>query len=208
MLLLPLALALAIAHTPSPPLFPNPSLPAPALCTPTPNRGPARRAPGPNQDPRPGGREARNTSMKPHDAETVLSGANQTCQLSSSPSGFEETQYFVYTSSKIRTMGDTSVVMPTCRNAHAYMSQHRHNKLEAREIRTPNLLIWSQTRCRCAIAPWITIWLASARTFSNTLHKFLNFTYLSAWFASRSGDDIWVQKTLVAMNRILMESTS
>ena len=24
---------------------------------------------------------------------------------------------------------------------------------EAREIRTPNLLIWSQTRCRCAIAP-------------------------------------------------------
>ena len=25
---------------------------------------------------------------------------------------------------------------------------------EAREIRTPNLLIWSQTRCRCAIAPW------------------------------------------------------
>ena len=35
---------------------------------------------------------------------------------------------------------------------------------EAREIRTPNLLIWSQTRCRCAIAPlgngqWA--WLAS-----------------------------------------------
>ena len=24
---------------------------------------------------------------------------------------------------------------------------------EAREIRTPNLLIWSQTRCRCATAP-------------------------------------------------------
>ena len=24
---------------------------------------------------------------------------------------------------------------------------------EAREIRTPNLLIWNQTRCRCAIAP-------------------------------------------------------
>ncbi len=24
---------------------------------------------------------------------------------------------------------------------------------EAREIRTPNLLIWSQTRYRCAIAP-------------------------------------------------------
>eukprot|EP00971_Amphidinium_carterae_P239448 4753455-Amphidinium_carterae.1 len=25
--------------------------------------------------------------------------------------------------------------------------------IEAREIRTPNLLIWSQTRCRWAIAP-------------------------------------------------------
>ena len=28
-----------------------------------------------------------------------------------------------------------------------------HGANEAREIRTPNLLIWSQTRCRCAIAP-------------------------------------------------------
>ena len=28
-----------------------------------------------------------------------------------------------------------------------------HDANEAREIRTPNLLIWSQTRCRCAIAP-------------------------------------------------------
>jgi hypothetical protein len=27
-------------------------------------------------------------------------------------------------------------------------------KNEAREIPTPNLLIWSQTRCRCAIAPY------------------------------------------------------
>ena len=26
---------------------------------------------------------------------------------------------------------------------------------EGREIRTPNLLIWSQTRCRCAIPPVI-----------------------------------------------------
>ena len=115
---------------------------------------------------------------------TILSGANQPCQLSSFHTNYGRHK-----------------------RRHAYMSQHRHNKFEAREIRTPNLLIWSQTRCRCAIAPWITIWLASARTFSNTLHKFLNFTYLSAWFASRSGDDIWVQKTLVAMNRILMEST-
>ena len=29
----------------------------------------------------------------------------------------------------------------------------RRNKNEAREIRTPNLLIWSQTRCHCAIPP-------------------------------------------------------
>ena len=29
---------------------------------------------------------------------------------------------------------------------------------EAREIRTPNLLIWSQTRCRCAIAPMALQW--------------------------------------------------
>ena len=28
---------------------------------------------------------------------------------------------------------------------------------EAREIRAPNLLIWSQTRCRCAIAPMCKI---------------------------------------------------
>ena len=27
-------------------------------------------------------------------------------------------------------------------------------KIESREIRTPNLLIWSQTRCRCAIPPF------------------------------------------------------
>ena len=29
----------------------------------------------------------------------------------------------------------------------------RAQRNEAREIRTPNLLIWSQTRCHCAIAP-------------------------------------------------------
>ena len=28
---------------------------------------------------------------------------------------------------------------------------------EGREIRTPNLLIWSQTRCRCAIPPLLHI---------------------------------------------------
>ena len=33
---------------------------------------------------------------------------------------------------------------------HGAAAEAQH---EAREIRTPNLLIWSQTRCRCAIAP-------------------------------------------------------
>ena len=32
-------------------------------------------------------------------------------------------------------------------------SNFNHCKNEGREIRTPNLLIWSQTRCRCAIPP-------------------------------------------------------
>ena len=32
-----------------------------------------------------------------------------------------------------------------------------HNTIEGREIRTPNLLIWSQTRCRCAIPPSVQL---------------------------------------------------
>jgi hypothetical protein len=36
--------------------------------------------------------------------------------------------------------------------AHLKMPPRR--KSEAREIRTANLLIWSQTCCRCAIAPY------------------------------------------------------
>ena len=33
-------------------------------------------------------------------------------------------------------------------------TSHAHEQAnEGREIRTPNLLIWSQTRCRCAIPP-------------------------------------------------------
>ena len=34
-------------------------------------------------------------------------------------------------------------------------------KPETREIRTPSLLIWSQTRCHCGIAPWsaFSFWL-------------------------------------------------
>ena len=35
-----------------------------------------------------------------------------------------------------------------CQRRAAFARKH-----EAREIRTPNFLIWSQTRCRCAIAP-------------------------------------------------------
>ena len=45
------------------------------------------------------------------------------------------------------------------RGDHAFLSlstSRLHPKTnEAREIRTPNLLIWSQTRCRCAIAPHV-----------------------------------------------------
>ena len=33
----------------------------------------------------------------------------------------------------------------------------RHGKNEGREIRTPNLLIWSQTRYRCAIHPMLAM---------------------------------------------------
>jgi hypothetical protein len=40
-------------------------------------------------------------------------------------------------------------------------ARHEH---EGREIRTPNLLIWSQTRCRCAIPP---------ASISPTLHYWL-----------------------------------
>lgn len=40
---------------------------------------------------------------------------------------------------------------------------------EAREIRTPNLLIWSQTRCRCAIAPCFHV----PSSASHPLHDFV-----------------------------------
>ena len=41
------------------------------------------------------------------------------------------------------------------RNYTSAAAQHIivYNKSEAREVRTPNLLIWSQTRYCCAIAP-------------------------------------------------------
>ena len=41
---------------------------------------------------------------------------------------------------------------------------------EAREIRTPNLLIWSQTRYRCAIAP-IDVKCISIALHKQTLHS-------------------------------------
>ena len=41
----------------------------------------------------------------------------------------------------------------------------RRRSNEAREIRTPNLLIWSQTRCRCAIAPRGLLWWRAVLAF-------------------------------------------
>ena len=37
---------------------------------------------------------------------------------------------------------------------HGLCVRMQAHNIEGREIRTPNLLIWSQTRCRCAIPPW------------------------------------------------------
>lgn len=48
------------------------------------------------------------------------------------------------------------LVGPSAQNSSVCKCGHRESTRgtnEAREIRTPNLLIWSQTRCRCAIAP-------------------------------------------------------
>ena len=36
---------------------------------------------------------------------------------------------------------------------HACVGHAENARNEGREIRTPNLLIWSQTRCRCTIPP-------------------------------------------------------
>ena len=43
--------------------------------------------------------------------------------------------------------------------------------------------------------------------FQQHLHAFLDFSYGVPGFSSRSGDQIEVQTTLIAMNRILMETT-
>ena len=37
--------------------------------------------------------------------------------------------------------------------AYGAKRESKRQRNEGREIRTPNLLIWSQTRCRCAIPP-------------------------------------------------------
>ena len=51
---------------------------------------------------------------------------------------------------------------------HVHCALARHAQNEAREIRAPNLLIWSQTRCHCAIAPPIKHVPATA--FTTTCH--------------------------------------
>ena len=51
---------------------------------------------------------------------------------------------------------------------HVHGALARHAQNEAREIRAPNLLIWSQTRCHCAIAPPIKHVPATA--FTTTCH--------------------------------------
>ena len=45
------------------------------------------------------------------------------------------------------------------RGSRAYSARGKstQQRNEGREIRTPNLLIWSQTRCRCAIPPSATM---------------------------------------------------
>ena len=47
------------------------------------------------------------------------------------------------------------------------MHSHKICMRDPREIRTPNLLIWSQTRCRCAIEPLtsaVLLWCVSQRS--------------------------------------------
>ena len=43
------------------------------------------------------------------------------------------------------------------KKARAHGPTHVREKNEGREIRTPNLLIWSQTRYRCAIHPMLAM---------------------------------------------------
>ena len=48
----------------------------------------------------------------------------------------------------------------------------RRGKSERREIRTPNLLIWSQTRYRCAIHPMLAIATSAKETADEAKSRF------------------------------------
>ena len=67
-------------------------------------------------------------------------------------------------------------VTPECRGAYSdepdnsrwtFRAPARNMRSEAREIRTPNLLIWSQTRCHCAIAPLVRDTKFQEHSFKN-----------------------------------------
>ena len=70
---------------------------------------------------------------------------------------------------------------------------------EAREIRTPNLLIWSQTRYRCAIAPMITMFRSFQLEFYFPLVASLpsNGLPLAAWMMGARGGN-WLAGGLLA----------
>ena len=66
--------------------------------------------------------------------------------------------------------------------------------LEAREIRTPNLLIWSQTRCRCAIAPLTAIAFSDHQRLQQshlmTLASMAKSLVFKTWTFAGSADHI------------------
>ena len=66
------------------------------------------------------------------------------------------------------------------------MPQRLPVEIEAREIQAPNLLIWSQTRCRCAIAPMCKITpLLDARTCCSRRTKVPARIWATPAFAGR-----------------------
>ena len=73
---------------------------------------------------------------------------------------------------KAKAKNDNSTMQSTTAGKKRRGAMQVDAASEAREIRTPNLLIWSQTRCRCAIAPLrITkAWRPSGRA-SNLGHR-------------------------------------
>jgi hypothetical protein len=60
------------------------------------------------------------------------------------------------------------------------------NENEARAIRTPNLLIWSQTRCHCAIAPLSKLWNLIPFYLSRTRTACTRFSICGTTAAPRS----------------------